>query len=175
MRIVIIGAVAAGTSAAAKARRNTEDAQITVYEKDRFISYSGCGMPYFLGGEVAHAEELTPRDPAFFLSKYNVEIKTEHEVLAVSPGTKSLSVKNLRTGEFFTDVYDKLIFATGARAVVPPIPGKELAHVFTLRNIGDMLRIKAYLDGNKPKTAAIIGTGLSGWRCAKTFAILAFR
>ena len=76
MRIIIIGAVAAGTSAAAKARRHSEEAEITVYEMDRFISYSGCGMPYFLGGEVARAEELTPRDPAFFLSKYNVEIKT---------------------------------------------------------------------------------------------------
>ncbi|MCE5189900.1 MAG: FAD-dependent oxidoreductase [Eubacteriales bacterium] len=162
MKIVIIGAVAAGTSAAAKARRNSEDAQITVYEQDRFISYSGCGMPYFLGGEVEHAEELTPRDPEFFRSKYNVEIKTEHEVLAVSPGTKSLSVKNLRTGEFFTDVYDKLIFATGARAVTPPIPGRELEHVFTLRNINDMLRIRSFLDESKPKSAVIIGTGFIG-------------
>ena len=162
MRIIIIGAVAAGTSAAAKARRNNEDAQITVYERDRFISYSGCGMPYFLGGEVERAEELTPRDPEFFRSKYNVEIKTEHEVLAVSPGTKSLSVKNLRTGEFFSDVYDKLIFATGARATTPPIPGREQAHVFTLRNINDMLRIRAFLDERKPKTAAIIGTGFIG-------------
>jgi len=162
MRIVIIGAVAAGTSAAAKARRNSEDAQITVYEQDRFISYSGCGMPYFLGGEVEHAEELTPRDPEFFRSKYNVEIKTEHEVLSVSPGTKSLSVKNLRTGEFFTDVYDKLIFATGARAVTPPIPGRELEHVFTLRNINDMLRIRSFLDESKPKSAVIIGTGFIG-------------
>ena len=162
MKIVIIGAVAAGTSAAAKARRNGENAEILIYEKDRYISYSGCGMPYFLGGEVEHAEELTPRDPAFFLSKYNVEIKTEHEVLAVSPGTKSLSVKNLRTGEFFTDVYDKLIFATGARAVAPPIPGRELEHVFTLRNINDMLRIKSFLDEKKPKSAAIVGTGFIG-------------
>lgn len=162
MRIIIIGAVAAGTSAAAKARRNSEDAQITVYERDRFISYSGCGMPYYLGGEVEHAEELTPRDPAFFRSKYNVEIKTEHEVLAVSPGTKSLSVKNLRTGEFFTDVYDKLIFATGARATTPPIPGREQRHVFTLRNINDMLKIQAFLDEHKPKTAAIVGTGFIG-------------
>jgi len=162
MKIIVIGAVAAGTSAAAKARRNTEDAEITIYERDSFISYSGCGMPYFLGGEVAHAEELTPRDPAFFLSKYNVEIKTEHEVLAVSPGTKSLSVRNLRTGEFFTDVYDKLIFATGARATTPPIPGREGAHVFTLRNINDMLAIRAFLDERKPKSAAIVGTGFIG-------------
>lgn len=162
MKIIVIGAVAAGTSAAAKARRNTEDAQITIYEKDSFISYSGCGMPYYLGGEVEKAEELTPRDPAFFRSKYNVEIKTRHEVLSLDPAQKSVTVKNLLTGEVFTDSYDKLILATGARAVTPPIPGKELANVFTLRNINDMLAIHAFLEERKPKTAAIIGTGFIG-------------
>ena len=162
MKIIVIGAIAAGTSAAAKARRNTEDAQITIYEKDSFISYSGCGMPYYLGGEVEKAEELTPRDPAFFRSKYNVEIKTRHEVLSLDPAQKSVTVKNLITGEVFTDFYDKLILATGARAVTPPIPGKELAHVFTLRNINDMLAIRSYLDEKAPKTAAIVGTGFIG-------------
>ncbi len=162
MKLIVIGAVAAGTSAAAKARRNTEDAQITIYEKDNFISYSGCGMPYFLGGEVERAEELTPRDPAFFLSKYNVEIKTGHEVLSIDPANKSVSVKNLATDEIFTDHYDKLILATGARATTPPIPGRERDNVFTLRNINDMLRIKSFLDEKKPKTAAIIGTGFIG-------------
>jgi NADPH-dependent 2,4-dienoyl-CoA reductase/sulfur reductase-like enzyme/rhodanese-related sulfurtransferase len=162
MRIIVIGAVAAGTSAAAKARRNTEDAEITIYEKDGYISYSGCGMPYYIGGEVEKAEELTPRDPAFFLSKYNVAIKTRHEVLAIDPVSKSVSVKNLDTGEVFSDTYDKLILATGARAVTPPIPGKELEHVFTLRNINDMLHIKAFLDDKKPKAAAIVGTGFIG-------------
>lgn len=162
MKIIVIGAVAAGTSAAAKARRNSEEAQITIYEKDSFISYSGCGMPYFLGGEVATAEELSPRDPAFFLSKYNVQVKTEHEVLAIDPAEKQVSVKNLVTGDVFTDPYDKLILATGARAVTPPIPGRELEHVFTLRNINDMLRIHAFLDERKPKIAAIIGTGFIG-------------
>lgn len=162
MKIIVIGAVAAGTSAAAKARRNSEDAQITIYEKDSFISYSGCGMPYFLGGEVAKAEELTPRDPAFFQSKYNVGIKTQHEVLSIDPAKKRVSVKNLISGEVFSDAYDKLIFATGARAATPPIPGREGAQVFTLRNINDMLRIKAFLDERKPKTAAIVGTGFIG-------------
>lgn len=79
MKIVIIGAVAAGTSAAAKARRNSEEAEIILYEKDSYISYSGCGMPYYIGGEVESAEGLTPRDPAFFKNKYNVDIHTLHE------------------------------------------------------------------------------------------------
>lgn len=162
MKIIVIGAVAAGTSAAAKARRNTEEAEITIYERDNYISYSGCGMPYFLGGEVEKAEELTPRDPAFFKSKYNVEIKTRHEVLAIDHANKRVSVKNIDTGEEFFDKYDKLIIATGARAVTPPIPGREQKHVFTLRNINDMLRIEAFLAEQKPKSAAIIGTGFIG-------------
>ncbi|HWQ97123.1 MAG TPA: FAD-dependent oxidoreductase [Clostridia bacterium] len=162
MRILVIGAVAAGTSAAAKARRNTEDAEITIYERDSFISYSGCGMPYFLGGEVEKAAELSPRDPAFFREKYNVEIKTRHEVLLIDPAQKTLRVKDLATGDVVDDHYDKLILATGARAVTPPIPGREKEHVFTLRNINDMLRIEQFLAEQHPKSAVIVGTGFIG-------------
>ncbi|OJU15484.1 MAG: dehydrogenase [Clostridiales bacterium 43-6] len=162
MKIVIIGAVAAGTSAAAKARRNNEDAEIVMYEKDSFVSYSACGMPYYLGGTVESADELTPRDPAFFHRKYNVTIKILHKVLAIHPETKTLIVKNLLTGEVFSDIYDTLVIATGAKPVIPPIKGAEHKHVYALRTIGDMNRIKAYLDENAPKSAAIIGTGFIG-------------
>ncbi len=162
MKIIIIGAVAAGTSAAAKARRNSEEADIVIYEKDSFISYSGCGMPYFIGGEVENAEELTPRDPAFFKKKYNVEIRTLHEVLVIHPDKKCVEVKNLTTGEVFTDHYDTLVLATGASAVIPQVEGADRENVFTLRNINDMNKIKTFLDTRKPKTAAIIGTGFIG-------------
>lgn len=162
MRILVIGAVAAGTSAAAKARRNDENAQIVIYEKDSDISYSGCGMPYYLGGEVQSAAQLTPRDAAFFKSKYNVDVLTRHEVLRVRPEEKQLEVKNLETGAVFFDSYDKLVVATGAVATVPPIKGAESSHVFTLRSIADMRRIKSFIDANSPKTAAIIGTGFIG-------------
>lgn len=162
MRIVIIGAVAAGTSAAAKARRNSEDAEIFVYEKDSFISYSGCGMPYYIGGDVKSADELTPRDTAFFKSKYNVDIFTLHEVLSINPDDKHLEIKNLVTGEVFSNTYDKLIIASGARAAVPPIKGVDGTNVFTLRNIGDMNKIKSFIHENNPKSAAIIGTGFIG-------------
>lgn len=162
MRLIIIGAVAAGTSAAAKARRNNEDNEIVIYEKDSFISYSGCGMPYYIGGEVGTVEELTPRDPAFFKSKYNVDIHTGHEVLSINPDLKQVEVKDLSSNSVFIDNYDKLIIATGASSVLPPIKGIDRNHVFTLRNINDMNRIKSYIDGEKPKKACIIGTGFIG-------------
>jgi NADPH-dependent 2,4-dienoyl-CoA reductase/sulfur reductase-like enzyme/rhodanese-related sulfurtransferase len=162
MRIIIIGAVAAGTSAAAKARRNSEEAEIVIYEKESFISYSGCGMPYYIGGEVKNAAELTPRDPAFFKSKYNVDIFTLHEVLSINPSEKSIEVKNLSNDTVFTDSYDKLVIATGAKAVTTLIKGADSENVFTLRNIGDMNRIKAFMDTAAPKSAAIIGTGFIG-------------
>jgi NADPH-dependent 2,4-dienoyl-CoA reductase/sulfur reductase-like enzyme/rhodanese-related sulfurtransferase len=162
MRIIIIGAVAAGTSAAAKARRNNEEAEIVIYDRDNFISYSGCGMPYYIGGEIENADELTPRVPAFFKSKYNVDVLILHEVLSINPDSKTLEIKNLSTGEVFTDKYDKLVIATGARSVVPPIKGTDKENVFTLRNINDMNKIKDYIKTHNPKTAAIVGTGFIG-------------
>lgn len=169
MRIIIIGAVAAGTSAAAKARRNNEEAQIVVYEKDRHISYSACGMPYFLGGEVDDAEELYPRDPAFFKTKYNVDIHTSCEVVRIDPATKKVEVKDLKSGQVMTDRYDILIIATGARSFIPPIKGAIQSHVFTLRSISDMLRIDEFLKHNSVRSAAIIGSGFIGIEMGETF------
>jgi NADPH-dependent 2,4-dienoyl-CoA reductase/sulfur reductase-like enzyme/rhodanese-related sulfurtransferase len=162
MRIIIIGAVAAGTSAAAKARRNNEDAEIVIYEKDSFISYSSCGMPYYIGGHVESLTELTPRNPAFFKSKYNVDILTGHEVLSIDPVKKAVEVEKLASGEKIIDFYDKLIIATGAKAVLPPVKGIESPNVFTLRNIVDMNRITEFINENRPQNAVIIGTGFVG-------------
>lgn len=172
MKIIIIGAVAAGTSAAAKARRNNENAEIVIYEKDRHISYSGCGMPYFIGGEVANADQLTPRDPEFFKNKYNVDIKISHEVLMINPSDKSVKVKDLITADEFIDHYDKLVIATGASAFVPKIKGVDLEHVFTLRTINDMNRIKTFIDTKQPKTVAIIGTGFIGLEVCENLRLL---
>lgn len=167
MRILVIGAVAAGTSAAAKARRNSEEAEIVIYEKDRHISYSGCGMPYYIGGEVENGEALTPRNPDFFRSKYNVEIKTEHEVLKINKEKKEVEVRNLVTGNVFIDQYDKLIMTTGARSVIPPIQGVLHKHVFSLRNINDMYKIKHFVLEKSPKSVAIVGTGFIGLEMAE--------
>lgn len=162
MRILIIGAVAAGTSAGAKARRNDEDAEIVIYEKDRFISYSGCGMPYYLGGIINDVEELSPRDPEFFKSKYNIDVMILHEVLAIDLINKKLSVRNLSSGDVFEDYFDKLVISTGAVPFIPKIKGNDSKNVFTLRNINDVRRIKGFIDKNKPAKAVIAGTGFIG-------------
>lgn len=162
MRILIIGAVAAGTSAGAKARRNNEDAEIVIYERDNYISYSACGTPYYIGGEIENADDLFPRDPAFFKSKYNIDVLILHEVLSISPNSKAIEVKNLSTGEVFIDHYDKLVIATGARAFIPPIIGADKDHVYSLRNINDMIRIKDYITKNSTAKALIVGSGFVG-------------
>jgi NADPH-dependent 2,4-dienoyl-CoA reductase/sulfur reductase-like enzyme/rhodanese-related sulfurtransferase len=166
MKIVIIGSVAAGTSAAAKARRNTEDAQITVYEKDSCISYSGCGLPYFVGGETSDIGRLTPRDAQWFKERYNVEIRTECEVLAVDPVRKNLKVKNLPTGEEFADTYDALILATGSKPFKPPLDGIESRNVFTIKNPQNAVDVDTYIAGHQAKRAVIIGGGYIGLEMA---------
>ncbi len=172
MRILIIGAVAAGTSAAAKARRNDEDADIVLYEKDSDISYSGCGMPYYLSGHMESVDDLTPRDPAFFKSKYNVDVMIRHEVLAIDPTQKQLTVKNLESDAVFTDTYDKLVISTGASAVIPPITGVDQAHVFSLRNVGNTRKLKAFMDNNHLQTAAVVGSGFIGLEMSETLSAL---
>ena len=168
-KIIIIGAVAAGTSAAAKARRNDESAEIVVYEKDTFISYSACGTPYFIGGEIKSVEELTPRDPAFFKKKYNIDVKTGHEVLCIDSEKKTVTVKNLLTEETFTDTYDQLILATGALPNVPNVEGMEKGNVFFLRNIHDASNIATYIKKNHPQNALIVGTGFIGFEIMENF------
>ncbi len=167
MKIVVIGAVAGGTSAAAKARRNDEFAEIVIFEKEKFISYSGCGMPYFLGGMVEEYQDLVPRNEGFFAKKYNIQVKTGFEVLSIDGVAKTVSVKNLETDELFIEKYDKLILATGASAKRPDVEGIWSDHVFTLRNIDDILKIDSYLKEKMPKYIAIIGSGMIGLELAE--------
>ena len=163
MRILVIGAVAAGTSAAAKARRNDDNAEIVIYEKDLDISYSGCGLPYYIGGEIDNIDELTPRDPAFFKKKYNINIFTGFEVVRIDSKAKELTVKNLATNEVLHDKYDKLVIATGASPFVPNIMGVHNDNVFFLRNVQSARNIKSFIDKRKPQRAVIAGTGFIGF------------
>ncbi len=169
MKIIIIGAVAAGTSAATKARRNNEEAQITIYEKDSDISYSGCGLPYFIGEEVESIETLRPRDPQFFKENHNVDVFIEHEVISIDANKKEVVVKNLKTQEVFKDHYDKLVIATGATSFIPPINGVNQEHVFSLRNVQDAIKMKNYIDHHLVSHAIIVGTGFIGLELLENF------
>lgn len=162
MRIIVIGAVAGGTSAATKARRNDEHAEIVIYEKGRDISYSGCGMPYYLGGEVEERGELIPREPNFFKKIHNIDIKTGHEVLKIDSKNKTVLVRSLTDNSEFLDHYDKLVIATGARARVLKVKGGDLPHVFSLRTIVDMDKIASHLQKEHLKDAVVIGSGYIG-------------
>ncbi|EGO7931995.1 dehydrogenase [Enterococcus faecalis] len=169
MKIVIIGSVAAGTSVAAKARRNTEDAEIVVYDQDKDISYSICGIPYYIGEEVDELDKLTPRNAAWFKKRYNVDIFTEHRVTAIHPESQTIEVENLQTGEKITESYDELVLATGAKPIVPEIfkaqqTSKNLFHV---RNIQDAAAIHSFIEKENPKQATIIGAGFIGLEMAE--------
>jgi NADPH-dependent 2,4-dienoyl-CoA reductase/sulfur reductase-like enzyme len=170
MRIVIIGAVAAGTSAATEIRRNNKEAEIIIYEKDKYISYAGCGMPYYISNEAKSFLSVVPRDPEFFKEKHNVDIFTEHEVLSVNTENKTLKIKN-SSGEI-TDRYDKLIIATGAMSVKPDLKGSDRENVFLLRNINHMIDIKNFIEEKKPSSAVIVGSGFIGLEMCESFKFL---
>lgn len=167
MNIIIIGSVAAGTSAAAKARRNDENAAITLYNADYDISYSACGIPYFLGGEIKELETLTPRNAAWFKKRYDVDIFTRHEVLKVDAEQKEVNIKNLDTGEILTDKYDVLVFATGASPITPDIQGINGEHVFNVRTIQNTASIEQFIQSKQPQKATIIGGGYIGLEMAE--------
>jgi len=169
MKILVIGAVAAGTSAAAKARRNDEKAEIKIFDMDSEISYSSCGLPYFIGTEVESRELLVPRDARFFKKKYNVDVYTRHEVLEINAQEKLIVVKNIDTEEIFNEAYDKLIIATGARSVQPGIEGISKPNVFSLRNVGSAEKIRNFIIGKKPKNAVIVGSGFIGLELVENF------
>ncbi len=162
MKIVVIGAVAGGTSAAAKARRNDAEAEIIIFEKDTYISYSGCGLPYYIGNKITDRAQIVPRNADFFKKKYNIDIFTEHEVLDINPEGKILTVKDLKSGETFEENFDKLLISTGAKPSIPNIPGIDNENVFFLRNVQSADRIKSFITKNNPKKALIIGSGFIG-------------
>lgn len=169
MKIIIIGSVAAGTSVAAKARRNTEEDEIVVYDQYTEISYSVCGIPYYIGGEVQTLDTLTPRDAAWFQKRYNITIHTEHRVVNIHPDQQKIDILNLKTGEKMEDFYDELILAMGAKPVIPDVfeSFTDAKNIFHVRNIQDARMIHQYIHENQPKTALIVGAGFIGLEMAE--------
>ena len=167
MKIVIVGGVAAGMSAAARARRLAEDAEIIVFEKDRYVSFANCGLPYHIGGAIQDRDQLLVVTPDDLRSRLNLDVRTEHEVLSIDREEKRVLVQDHRAGREFWESYDKLVLTPGARPLRPPIPGIDHPQIYTLRNIPDMDTIKAEVDAGA-MSAIVVGGGYIGVEMAET-------
>lgn len=167
MKVVIVGGVAGGATAAARLRRLDEQAEIVVFERSGFISYANCGLPYYIGDVIKDPQDLTLQTPESFFSRFRVDMKVRHEVTALHPEKHTVSVKNLNTGEEFEESYDKLILSPGAKPTQPPVSGTDLEKLFTLRTVEDTLRIKRYINRNHPKSAILAGGGFIGLEVAE--------
>lgn len=167
MKVIIVGGVAGGASAAARLRRLDENAQITMYERSGYISYANCGLPYYIGGVITDRRQLTLQTPDSFYKRFRVDVKVNHEVLSIDRVNHTVEVKNLSTGEIFTDNYDKLVLSPGAKAVKPPIPGIESERIFTLRTVEDTYRIADEIKALKAESAVAIGGGFIGIEAAE--------
>ena len=167
MKVVIVGGVAGGATAAARIRRLDEKAEIVVFERSGFISYANCGLPYYIGDVIVDQEELTLQTPESFFARFRVDMRVRYEVTGIDPDKKTVSVKNLVTGDEFEESYDKLILSPGARPTQPRLPGVGLDRLFTLRTVEDTLRIKEYIDKNHPKSAVLAGGGFIGLELAE--------
>ena len=167
MKVVIVGGVAGGATAAARIRRLDEQAEIVVFERSGYISYANCGLPYYIGGIITDPEELTLQTPESFYSRFRVDMRVRHEVIAIHPDRKTVSVRKLETGEEFEECYDKLLLSPGAKPTQPRLPGIGLDRLFTLRTVEDTFRIKAYLDTHHPRSAVLAGGGFIGLELAE--------
>ncbi len=167
MKVVIIGGVAGGATAAARLRRLDEQAEIVVFERSGYVSYANCGLPYYIGGVIEDPEALTLQTPESFFSRFRVTMKVRHEVTALHPERKTVSVKNLETGEEFEEPYDKLLLSSGAKPTQPRLPGVGLEKLFTLRTVEDTFRIKDYIRQNHPRSAVLAGGGFIGLELAE--------
>lgn len=173
--IVIIGGVAGGASAAAKARRVNEFAKITVFEKGPYVSFANCGLPYYVSGEIKDRESLILSSPDFFRSRHRIRMLVRHEITKIDRDKKYVHFTNLETKESGTQEYDKLIISTGAVPIIPPIEGIDLKNIFTLRDVPDVDLIKSFLGDKSPGQAVIVGGGLIGLEMMEALVNLGIR
>ena len=168
MKIIIVGGVAGGMSAATRLRRLMEDAEITIFEKGPFVSFANCGLPYYVSGEIANRDSLLVQTPESLKARFNLDVRPFHEVISISPTEHTVTVRH--DGQEFTESYDKLILSLGAKPFVPTIEGlAEAKNAYTLRNVPDLDEIMAALD-NHPEEAVVIGAGFIGLEMAENLA-----
>ena len=172
MKIIIVGGVAGGATAAARIRRLDEKAEIAIFERTGFISYANCGLPYFIGDVITDPDDLTLQSTTGFFRRFRINAKIHHEVVAINPDSKTVTVKNLENGELFEENYDKLILSPGAKPVIPKLSEAARDKVFTLRTVEDTFKIKEYVNRNHPKTAVLAGGGFISLELAENLKAL---
>lgn len=172
MKVVIVGGVAGGATAAARIRRLDESAQIVMFERSGYVSYANCGLPYYIGGVIEDEGELTLQTPQSFRQRFAVDVRVRHEVMAINPAAKTVTVCNLANGEVWEESYDKLVLAPGAKPSLPNFSGVDEDGVFTLRTVEDTLRIKRFVEEKQPKTAVLAGGGFISLEMAENLANL---
>ena len=175
MKIVIVGGVAGGATAATRLRRLDEKADITVYERSGFISYANCGLPYYIGGVIEDEEDLTLQTPGSFWNRFRIKVNVRHEVTSINADRKTVTVHNLETDDIFEDTYDKLILSPGAKPVMPNLTGIDSDKVFTLRTVEDTLKIHRFVETTKPRTAVMVGGGFIGLEMAENLSELGIK
>ncbi|MFZ5988688.1 MAG: CoA-disulfide reductase [Bacillota bacterium] len=167
LKVLIIGGVAGGASAAARLRRLNEDAEIILFEKGEYISFANCGLPYYIGEVIREKDKLVVQTPEKMKERFNIDVRVNSEVTKIVPDKRTIEVFNKAENKTYTETYDKLILSPGADPVKPPLPGIDSQRVFTLRNIPDTYRIKDYVDMMKPKRAVVVGAGFIGLEVAE--------
>lgn len=167
MKVLIIGGVAGGATAAARLRRLDEKAEIVILERSGYVSYANCGLPYFIGGEITERESLTLQTPESFFNRFRIDVRTRQEALHIHRAEKKVTVRDLNTGREYEETYDKLILSPGAKPLIPDIPGVSLDRVFTLRTVEDTFKIHDFVTQNNIRSAAVIGGGFIGLEMAE--------
>lgn len=167
MKVLIVGGVAGGATAAARLRRLNEFCEIILFERGEHISYANCGLPYYIGGVIEDSGQLILQTPESFKARFNIDVRVNSEVFSINPASKTVEVKRVDNGETYSESYDYLIISTGAYPIFPDIKGADSERVFTLRSIADTFRIKDFIDRNKPRRAAVIGGGYIGVEVAE--------
>ena len=161
-KILVVGGVAGGASCAARARRLSEDAEIIVFERGPYVSFANCGLPYYIGDVIQKEDKLLVATAELFKTRFNIEVRNESEVVAINRERREIQVHNLRTGESYWEKYDALVLAPGAAPIRPPLPGIDLAGIFTLRTIPDSRDIRQWIAGGSAQTAVVVGAGFIG-------------
>ena len=167
MKVVIVGGVAGGATAAARIRRLDENAEIIIFERSGYVSYANCGLPYYIGGEISDKEDLFLQTPEGFWSRFKIDVRTLHEVTKINRDRKTVTVLDKMSGKVFEESYDKLILSPGAKPVMPDFCKGNCSNIFTLRTVEDTLKIREFTDNYPIKTAVIIGGGFIGLEMAE--------